>query len=304
MMLGVVLPRTAVNCSCLLLLLPDSRCLRNRRNRWIVFPMCSISGILRISKLEDNTLAGTVGRMNDALRHRGPDDSGISKFAIRNSQFAIHCCLGNTRLAIIDTSTAGHQPMLDPQTGNWITYNGETYNYRELRAEIGGEFGPWRSNTDTEFVLRAYRKWGDEAFKRLRGMFALAIWDAQRRELVLARDPFGIKPLYYCHGDAAVGPQESDADKFRNPAISQSRNSFVFASEVRALLASELVSRKLSSAGVASYLKYGSVQAPLTIIEGVRSVMPGHILRVSAKEVSSFEFKVSSLDQGWTYCRD
>src|SRR5258705_3089106 len=304
MMLGVVLPRTAVNCSCLLLLLPDSRCLRNRRNRWIVFPMCSISGILRISKLEDNTLAGTVGRMNDALRHRGPDDSGISKIAIRNSQFEIHCCLGNTRLAIIDTSVAGHQPMHDPETENWITYNGETYNYRELRAEIGGEFGPWRSNTDTEVVLRAYRKWGDDAFKKLRGMFALAIWDAQRQELVLARDPFGIKPLYYCHGDAAGGPQDSDADKFRNPAISQSRNSFHFASEIRALLASGLISRKLSDDGVASYLEYGSVQAPLTIIEGVRSVMPGQVLRCSAKDVSSSEFKVSSWDGEFVHRRD
>src|SRR5258705_1104711 len=266
--------------------------------------MCSISGILRISQLEDHTLAGTVQRMNEALRHRGPDDSGISKFEIRNSKFNVHLCLGNTRLAIIDTSTAGHQPMLDLQTGNWITYNGETYNYRELRAEIGGEFGPWQSNTDTEVVLRAYRKWVDDAFKKLRGMFALAIWDAQRQELVLARDPFGIKPLYYCHGDAAGGPQDSDADKFRNPAISQSRNSFIFASEIRALLASGLISRKLSDDGVASYLEYGSVQAPLTIIEGVRSVMPGQVLRVSAKDVSSSEFKVSSWDGECMHGRD
>src|SRR5258705_3305694 len=266
--------------------------------------MCSISGILRISQLEDHTLAGTVQRMNEALRHRGPDDSGISKFEIRNSKFNVHLCLGNTRLAIIDTSTAGHQPMLDLQTGNWITYNGETYNYRELRAEIGGEFGPWQSNTDTEVVLRAYRKWVDDAFKKLRGMFALAIWDAQRQELVLARDPFGIKPLYYCHGDAAGGPQDSDADKFRNPAISQSRNSFHFASEIRALLASGLISRKLSDDGVASYLEYGSVQAPLTIIEGVRSVMPGQVLRVSAKDVSSSEFKVSSWDGEFVHRRD
>jgi asparagine synthase (glutamine-hydrolysing) len=273
--------------------------------------MCSISGIMRITncefrnaELEDKTLAGTVERMNDALHHRGPDDSGISKFEIQNSKFKGHLCLGNTRLAIIDTSTAGHQPMLDPQTGNWITYNGETYNYRDLREEIGGEFGPWRSNTDTEVVLRAYRKWGADAFKKLRGMFALAIWDAQRQELVLARDPFGIKPLYYCHGVAAVGPQDSDANKFRNPAISQSRNSFLFASEIRALLASGLISRKLSDDGVASYLEYGSVQAPLTIIEGVRSVMPGQVLRVSEKGVSSSEFKVSSWDVECMHRRD
>ncbi|HEX6732472.1 MAG TPA: hypothetical protein VF074_20810, partial [Pyrinomonadaceae bacterium] len=133
--------------------------------------------------------------MNVAMRHRGPDDQGL--FEHHSDSETVQVCLGNTRLSIIDTSNAGHQPMLDPETGNCISYNGETYNFRELRNEIGDEFGPWRSSTDTEVVLRAYRKWGIEAFGKLRGMFALAIWDQRKRELVLARDPFGIKPLYY-----------------------------------------------------------------------------------------------------------
>jgi asparagine synthase (glutamine-hydrolysing) len=195
--------------------------------------------------------------MNAVLRHRGPDDSGV--VTVFNSE-QNDVCLGNTRLAIIDTSTAGHQPMRDEATGNWITYNGETYNFRQLRREIGTEFGPWHSNTDTEVVLRAYRKWGVEAFAKLRGMFALAIWDAQKRELVLARDRYGIKPLYYIRDNAH----------------------FTFASEVRALMASGLIERKLSRSGLASYLNFGSVQAPLTIIENVHSLLPGQYLRIGA----------------------
>jgi asparagine synthase (glutamine-hydrolysing) len=201
-------------------------------------------------------LSDAVQRMNAAQQHRGPDDQGISQ--------AGESILGNTRLAVIDTSPAGHQPMNDPVTGNWITYNGETYNFRELRKEIGGE---WLSNTDTEVVLRAFRKWGVDAFRRMRGMFALAIWDEAKQQLVLARDPLGIKPLYYY----------------------LSENEFVFASELRALLASGLVPRRLSSAGVNSYLASGSVESPLTIIDGIKQLLPGHCLQVRANEAGKIE---------------
>jgi asparagine synthase (glutamine-hydrolysing) len=189
--------------------------------------------------------------MNDAQKHRGPDDQGIAQCG--------NVVLGNTRLAIIDTSAAGHQPMNDPVTGNWITYNGETYNFKALRDEMSG---PWSSNTDTEVVLRAYEKFGTEAFSKLRGMFALAIWDNQNQALVLARDPLGIKPLYYY----------------------ASETQFVFASELRALLASGLIPRRLSAAGVDSYLANGSVEAPITIIEGIKQLLPGHVLHVRAKD--------------------
>ena len=121
--------------------------------------------------------------MNAAQMHRGPDDHGVAQVEFRAGEGV----LGNTRLAIIDTSPAGHQPMNDPETGNWITYNGETYNFKELRREIG-TIGPWFSNTDTEVVLRAYSKWGVDAFRRMRGMFALAIWDhAQQRTSARSR---------------------------------------------------------------------------------------------------------------------
>src|SRR6185503_18730571 len=177
--------------------------------------MCSISGILNVGPPSPDAVA----RMNRAQQHRGPDDQGIENCTFQNGEVS----LGNTRLAIIDTSSAGHQPMNDPQTGNWITYNGETYNFKHLRHELGDE--PWTSNTDTEVVLRAYRHWGINAFSKLRGMFALAIWDDQKQTLVLARDPLGIKPLYYY----------------------TYQQQFIFASELRALLASGRVPRSLSA---------------------------------------------------------
>src|SRR5215213_1783357 len=224
--------------------------------------MCSISGILNLGPSSRDA----VERMNNAQKHRGPDDCGIASCG--------GVQLGNTRLAIIDTSAAAHQPMNDPQTGNWITYNGETYNFKDLRRELDEDSGPWSSNTDTEVVLRAYGKWGIDAFRKLRGMFALAIWDQQKRTLVLARDPLGIKPLYYYAGS----------------------EQFIFASELRALLASELVPRKLSAAGVDSYLANGSVEAPLTIIEGIRQLLPGHCLLVKDEagkiDVHDVEFAV------------
>lgn len=212
--------------------------------------MCSISGILNLG----TGARDAVARMNHAQQHRGPDDHGIVSCTFEGGEVM----LGNTRLAIIDTSNAGHQPMNDPRTGNWITYNGETYNFKDLRDEFDDE--RWISNTDTEVVLRAYGRLGIDAFRKLRGMFALAIWDDQKQTLVLARDPLGIKPLYYY----------------------TTKNQFIFASELRALLASGLVPRKLSAAGVDSYFANGSVEAPLTIIEGIKQVLPGHCLQVKA----------------------
>src|SRR5215213_1824871 len=219
--------------------------------------MCSISGILNLGPSSRDA----VERMNNAQKHRGPDDCGIASCG--------GVQLGNTRLAIIDTSAAAHQPMNDPQTGNWITYNGETYNFKDLRRELDEDSGPWSSNTDTEVVLRAYGKWGIDAFRKLRGMFALAIWDQQKRTLLLARDPLGIKPLYYYAG----------------------QHQFLFASELRALLASGLVPRKLSAAGVDSYLANGSVEAPLTIIEGIKQLLPGRCLHVKANDAGHFELQ-------------
>ena len=239
--------------------------------------MCSISGIFTIGPDREGSKSvgySSVERMNAALRHRGPDDQGIAEIAVSTaSDRQCRLFLGNTRLAILDTSLAGHQPMHDLQTGNWITYNGETYNFRALRQEVGDEYGPWESHTDTEVVLRAYRKWGIESLKRLRGMFALAIWDAGKQQLILARDSFGIKPLYY----ASFGDSQTDT------------RHFLFASELRALLASNLVPAKLNGSGLTSFLNCGSIQSPLTILEGVTSLGAGESLTVGVGSVGDFE---------------
>lgn len=226
--------------------------------------MCSITGIFKVAP-STRELSGAVTRMNAAQKHRGPDDDGVMKGEFHGGEVLF----GNTRLAIIDTSVAGHQPMKDSATGNWITYNGETYNFKELRREIGQNSAPWSSNTDTEVILRAYRNWGVDTFRKMRGMFALAIWDAKEQTLVLARDPLGIKPLYFY----ATSDQ------------------FIFASELRGVLASDLVPRRLSTAGVDSYLANGSVVAPLTVIDGVKQLLPGHCLQVKANEAATLELK-------------
>lgn len=213
--------------------------------------MCGIAGI--IDSTNTQTFTTNVESMVSCVRHRGPDGAGVIECGTR-----ARAILGHTRLSIIDLSASGSQPMSDQASGVSLTYNGECYNYLKLRREVGEPQGGWRSETDTEVVLHAYARWGVDAFRRLRGMFALALWDERRQSLVLARDLFGIKPLYYYW----TGGQ------------------FVFASELRALLASGLVPRRLSRAGLTSYLETGSVTAPETIIEGVRLLSPGHYITI------------------------
>jgi asparagine synthase (glutamine-hydrolysing) len=204
-----------------------------------------------------SALRSPLERMVERLRHRGPDDSGIQVIQEGSNVLA----LGHTRLAIIDLSPAGHQPMQDPRTGNWITFNGEIYNFREVRERLDSNPDAWRSESDTEVILRAYERWGKDCLEHLRGMFAFALWDHERQELFIARDRLGIKPLYY----------------FNAPGL------FLFASEVRALLASELVPRKLDSVALWEYLGYQSVPAPRTLIEGVHVLRPGCWMSVDAQ---------------------
>jgi asparagine synthase (glutamine-hydrolysing) len=190
--------------------------------------------------------------MTETVRHRGPDDAGVEVVHEGDALVAF----GHRRLAIIDLSAAGHQPMLDAETGNWITFNGEVYNYLELRHELERQGQIFRTETDTEVILKAYARWGTDCVRRLRGIFGFGIWDERARSLLLARDQLGVKPVYYW----------------------QDGQTLIFGSEVRALLASCLVPRRLDFNGLRSHLAYGSVQEPYTLVRGVQSLLPGHVL--------------------------
>lgn len=214
--------------------------------------MCGIFGIaVHNAQIPE----GILERGTQSLAHRGPDDSGT--IVVRESApEAVEIGLGNRRLAILDLSPLAHQPMHDPATGNWIVYNGEIYNFREIRSELEGSGTSFTSHSDTEVVLKAYARWGHECLNKFRGMFAFAIWNAGQRQLFLARDPMGIKPLYY-----------SDSGSF-----------LLFASEVRSLLGTGLIPAQIDHAGLANYMAFGSAYDPLTLIRGIRALPAGHTL--------------------------
>ena len=237
--------------------------------------MCGIVGLLTI----DSVLpSGALERATAALAHRGPDDSGTITLR-SNSSLPVEIGLGNRRLAILDLSPLGHQPMHDPATDNWIVYNGEIYNFREIRARLESLGAQFEGDSDTEVLLKAYAAWGEQCLGELRGMYAFAVWNAQRQRLFLARDPVGIKPLYFFSSD----------------------NIFLFASEVRALLATGLVPRRLNPAGLANYVSFGSVYDPDTLIEGIHALRPGHFLEWQdgrLRDVQYWDFFTSSNDAG------
>ncbi len=216
--------------------------------------MCGICGVFqeRPRPAEPDVLGDAASRMTAALAHRGPDDEGIWVDS------AGRVALGNRRLAIIDLSPAGHQPMAAPRAEVVLTYNGEIYNFHELREELAASGYPFRSHSDTEVILALYLRDGLEMCRRLRGMFALAIWDGRSQELLLARDRLGIKPLYYAARDGR----------------------WVFASEIRAIRASGLVPMVPNPAALAAFLRLGSVPGPLTAFEGAWEVPPATVLVV------------------------
>lgn len=179
------------------------------------------------------------------IAHRGPDGSGV--------EISGGIGLGHRRLAIIDLSPAGRQPMASSDRSVWITFNGEIYNYRELRRELQSRGHAFRSSSDTEVIIAAYREWGERCVERLNGMFAFAIWDSSRRRLFLARDRLGVKPLYYA--DTPLG--------------------FAFASEVKALLPAGLVP-EVDLAALNKYLTFLWVPDPDTIFKGVSKLPPAH----------------------------
>ena len=212
-----------------------------------------MSGIFGILASNCSISRIALERATDSLAHRGPDDRGIIVIQ-SNTTPRFEIGLGSRRLAILDLSPLGHQPMQDPENGNWVVCNGEIYNFRELRARLRDEGAQFVSQSDTEVLLKAYGRWGEKCLGELRGMFAFAIWDARRSRLLLGRDPMGIKPLYYC-----------SAGQY-----------FLFASELRTLLGTGLIPRRLDPAGLVNYLNFGSLHDPITMIQGVSAMEAGH----------------------------
>lgn len=228
--------------------------------------MCGIAGIAG-HEIKEQTYRSAIQKMTDALAHRGPDAEGIW-----NDE---HCFLGHRRLSIIDLSAAGNQPFISQDGRYTLVYNGELYNYRELKLELqraqhGSGQLPYffKTNTDTEVILAAYQRWGIECLQRFNGMFAFAIWDTQEQRLLVVRDRLGVKPLYY---------------HFKNNVLS-------FASEIRSLMRSGLVEKKASAASLAEYVQYATVHAPNTILEDVFMLMPGTILEYKQGVVTMSEY--------------
>jgi asparagine synthase (glutamine-hydrolysing) len=209
--------------------------------------MCGIAGYY--GRLEP----GRLKEMTDSLTHRGPDDSGCEVISAAAGGMAIG--LGHRRLSIIDVE-GGHQPMWSPDRRMGIVYNGEIYNFRPLRSELERLGHTFVTRSDTEVILQGWRAWGERVVEHLEGMFAFGIWDEDRQAWFLARDRFGIKPLYYCH-----------------PAP----NTLAFASEIRALL--PLVGgARVRPAAVGEYLLYGWTSSDETIFRGVKQLRPAHAL--------------------------
>lgn len=248
--------------------------------------MCGFSGAVGTV---DDRLVQAVKAMADAMEHRGPDDAGLWNTPPDGPGNGV--VLAHRRLSIIDLSEAGHQPMRDPESGCVIAYNGEVYNFSAIRRELTEQGCRFRSNTDTEVILRAYAVWGAEFLGRLRGMFALAIWDPRDQTVLLARDRLGIKPLYLTGG--------------------QDGEPLAFASELRSLMAAGVAPRRIDPVALRSYVWNGFVVGPHTMLEGVTLLPAGTWLRVDVRSGTRSEPRpfwslpghVEAVDQGAALAR-
>lgn len=222
--------------------------------------MCGISGIIHFDNEPINLLS--IKKMNANQRHRGPDGLGL----IQMGQVAF----GHNRLSIIDLD-GGSQPFVDAASGSMITYNGEVYNYKELREELGDFF---KTTSDTEVVLRAYLKWGSECIKRFNGMFSFAIFDKGNNKVFIARDRFGIKPLYYFH----------------------TSKKFLFASELYPLMSSGEIPKEIFLDALKEFFQYQCVPAPLSIYKNVFKLEPGHYIEIDLNTNKFFKQRYWSLE--------
>ncbi|MDB5945828.1 MAG: Asparagine synthetase, partial [Ramlibacter sp.] len=216
--------------------------------------MCGIAGALATaSGTEFRDLEHNVGAMVRAIRHRGPDDFGVHS----EKQVA----LGHARLSIIDLSVAAHQPMLSLDGRLRVVFNGEIYNFKELRAELAGRGYVFRSHSDTEVILHGYHHWGRDVFARLRGMFAIAIWDDRHNQLILARDRLGKKPLFYAWHEGVL----------------------LFGSEIKAILAWPGFRREANLQAIHHYLSLQYVPGPLSAFQGISKLEQATCLTIGGE---------------------
>ncbi|MDQ1239935.1 MAG: hypothetical protein QG577_2121 [Thermodesulfobacteriota bacterium] len=220
--------------------------------------MCGICGLIDYSGVPIDP--DVLRSMTRSLKHRGPNDEGVSILGFAG--------LGHTRLSILDLTSAGHQPMHSEGKGISIVYNGEIYNFKLIREQLQDHGVRFRSRSDTEVVLEAFARWDTNCFEMFNGMFAVAIWDQNKNRLILARDRFGIKPLYY----------------------SQFQNGLVFGSEIKAILASNRIDRTLDYTGLHEYLWFGATLGITTLFDGIKKVLPGTYLVVDAHGTHAHEY--------------
>lgn len=243
--------------------------------------MCGITGIVS-QALTSEKREGIVRGMNDRLAHRGSDSDGLWS--------GDSVCLGHRRLSIIDLSCESNQPFFSNDKRYVIVYNGELYNYKDLKLELQrSAFGTaeqpyfFKTNSDTEVILAAFIRWGSKCLQFFNGMYAFAIYDTQEKKLFIARDRIGVKPLYYYYGDEG----------------------FIFASEIRPLIHSGIKSFELNKEVLAEYFMYQTVLAPNTMVKGIKMLMPGHYMEIEKEKVSISEYysvnKISRESENLTY---
>lgn len=243
-------------------------------NENLLFLMCGIAGLI------DSNPEARIGAMLKAIEHRGRDDEGVWTSSAINDQ-GHRVCFGHRRLSIIDTSSAGHQPMLSHDGRFVVIFNGEIYNYRELRTELTAKGHQFRTHTDTEVLLAVWEEWGEKSLNRLNGMFAFALWDNKERALFLVRDRVGIKPLYYFCGQDARAPGRPLA----------------FASEIKSIIASGLIKPELDHESLHQFLTFLWAPDPRTLFKDIKTVPPGHFVKVQNGNANVHEWWDISFDE-------
>jgi len=230
--------------------------------------MCGIVGQINLDG--EPVSSAVLKRMTDSIIHRGPDGEGQW---VEGS-----IGLGHRRLAIIDTSSAGKQPMISADHRFVLTYNGEVYNFRELRTELEAKGYQFNSQTDSEVVLSALAEWGEGAFIKFNGMFALALWDRKEKILLLGRDRYGIKPLYYSHKEQTL----------------------LFGSEQKAIFEQPAFDRKINKKALLEYFTFQNIFTDQTLTQGVSILPAGHFAKLSLKQVNPHLVKTCYWDLKFT----